>query len=425
MSINQNNIADFITYLFRKRKQAEPPHELINNWSRLSNEEIQLELTGLFQHWGLSESDKKSEINSFLKERLFTPQPATLPQSSAMPNTNTNSNTAHYDRTSEVDDIRRPSLQQQKNVRKSRFFPKILATIIVLLLIGLVYKYIAFTKLADVYTITDNVSVRNENKKIVARMDLYNDRKDSTSFQKLKAVDKETYMRAIDNSDNLYPCRKVYLNDPSFIQFLLGNSGDVGYVNTNYVVDNKKEFELYQTVFKEVKNNKTENTALKATYRKVIVGAMVQNESTQNLYIDLHEGNLTKATVGATYGIVKQTIKNGTQYVVIAGLSDGNYYRFEGDVQSNYYNPPTLVNTIDDDGNTQTLKGAYRFINKGGNTFLYDCLTNSTTNYQLTKDGDGKIYQFQYESPSLLDTLFGTGNSDSTRDSEPESDSGM
>ena len=80
MSINNNNIADFISFLFRKRKGTEPPQELLDRWKALSNDEIGIQLSGLFQSWGLTDEDKRMEINTYFKETLFTPKPATQQQ---------------------------------------------------------------------------------------------------------------------------------------------------------------------------------------------------------------------------------------------------------------------------------------------------------------------------------------------------------
>src|SRR6218665_2367943 len=75
MSITQNNVADFITFLFKKRKGQEPPAQLLDGWRALSNDEIAAQLNGLFQSWGLTEEDKRMEINAFFKETLFTTRP--------------------------------------------------------------------------------------------------------------------------------------------------------------------------------------------------------------------------------------------------------------------------------------------------------------------------------------------------------------
>ncbi len=59
------------------------------------------------------------------------------------------------------------------------------------------------------------------------------------------------------------------------------------------------------------------------------------------------------------------------------------------------------------DKETQPLKGAYRFMNKdGGKIMLYDCLTNTTTNYEADKDGNGRITAFVYKAPSLIEEIF-------------------
>lgn len=392
MSINKNNVAPFITYLFKKRRGAEPPQQLLDGWSALNNEEIATQLSGLFQSWGLTDEDKRMEVNAFLKESLF---------GNAKPETVSNH-------------VVLPPIDTQTKVNNNPPKPRkniwlrggMVLAIILAIYVG--YQFLAYKNLDWIYTITDNVSVRNEQKEVVARMDLFALENGTPSYQKLIAADKEIYNRSIDNSDKLYPCRKVYLTDFGFWDFLIGKNVAYGYVNNNYIVDNEKEYKLYQTVFKEVKNNKAENTALKAVYRKVIIGSMSLEASLENLYIALHEGNLPKAAINSTYGIVKQTLKNNAQYVIIAGLSDGNFYRFEGDIQSNHFSNPVQVLQKDMEGNEKVLTGAFRFANTGDDIALFDCLTKSITNLVAIKDGDGKFARFEYKAPTILEQIFGT-----------------
>lgn len=390
MSITQSNIADFITFLFKKKKGQEPPAQLLEGWKALSNEEIATQLNGLFQSWGLTEEDKRMEINAFFKETLFatkpTQQPARKPPVVIQP--------------------QQPAIAPFTITKKRKKWPYYLLAILIIAGAYIGYQYMAFSSMQYVYTITDNVSVRNEAKDIVARMDLFEVRGNTPSFQKLKAVDNKIYPRAIDESEKTYPCRKVLVKEVTFFDYLLHKSANTGYVNTNYVVDSDKEFNLYQTAFKEVKNNRAENNGLTAIYRKIIIGSMGMDNTTDNKYIALHTSGVPRASINATYGIIKQTIKENIKYVIIAGLSDGYYYSFEGDVRSNSFTEPQQIMVTNADGESKPLSGAYRFMNKDNKIILYDCVLNAATNYEAEKEGSGKITAFKYEAPSLLEQIF-------------------
>jgi hypothetical protein len=411
MSINQSNIADFIRYLFKKRKGTEPPQQLLESWAKLNNDEIGTQLSGLFQSWGLSDEDKRMEINAFLKETLFAPKPAQqqsqpLPQKPvtvAVPPSNA-----------------LPPRLSDAPVKKKSVLPKAIGLLAAVLILGfLCFKYIAYANTKFLYTITDNVSIRDDNNKVVARMDLFPAPGSTPSFQKLKALDDQIYYKSIDNSGQLFPFRKVLLKEGSFISYLFGQNKEVGYVNTNYVVDNVKEFDLYQTAFKEVKNNKAENEDLKAIYRKIIIGSLGMDPGTGQKFIALHTNSIPKSAVNATYGIIKQPIKNNVKYNIVAGLSDGFYYSFLGDIQSNEYTSPQKVMMIDANGETKPLAGAYRFINKDGRIALYDCMTNSVTNYLSQKDANGNIGSFVYEAPEILNDSLQSGDAPPADTSAP------
>lgn len=394
MSINKSNIADFIRYLFKKRKGTEPPQPLLDSWATLSNDEIAAQLSGLFQSWNLTDEDKRMEINAFLKESLFTPKPAA-------PQTKTTVVVPPSNPTTTI-----PSFEQKKKKGSVAFRIGAVALVIILAFLG--YKYVAFKNTKYLYTITDNVSIRNDNNEVVARMDLFPAQGATPSFQKLKALDNEIYYKSIDNSGQLFPFRKVLLKEGSFLSYLFNQNKEVGYVNTNYVVDNVKEFDLYQVAFKEVKNNKEENADLKAIYRKIIIGSMSLDPGTEQKFITLHTNSIPKSAVNATYGIIKQSIKTNVKYNIIAGLSDGSYYSFIGDIQNNEYTAPQKIMMIDADGESKPMAGSYRFINKDGRIALYDCMTNSVTDYKSQKDANGNISSFVYEAPSVIDDTIDT-----------------
>ncbi len=388
MSITRNNIGDFITYLFRKRKGQEPPAQLIEGWKALSNDAIANELSGLFRSWGLTDEDKRMEINAFFKETLFQHKTQQQQAPKVIPVA-----------------VAQQPLNPFSKKKKRKVWPLALVAVIVILGSYVGYQYMAFSGMNYLYTITDNVQVRDEEKNVVARMDLYTVPGSIPSFQKLKAVDKEIYYRSIDNSDNKYPFRKVLLKEGSFLSYLFGRNKEVGYVNTNYVVDNVKEFDLYQTAFKEVKNNKAENADLKAIYRKIIIGSMSQDGDTENKYIALHTSGIPRSATDATYGIIKQTIKENVKYILVAGLSDGYYYSFEGDIKNSDFTAPQKIMITNADKQTQPLKGAYRFMNRDGKIILYDCLTNKPTDYEAEKDNNGRISSFVYNAPNLLEQI--------------------
>ena len=170
-------------------------------------------------------------------------------------------------------------------------------------------------------------------------------------------------------------------------------------MNTNYVVDNYNEFRLYQTAFKEVKNNKAENTALKAIYRKVIIGSMGLDPDMTDKYIVTHTENLPRAAVDRTYAVLKQTIVDNIKYVIIAGLSDGYYYRFEGDIKENKFVAPEKIEVINGNSDPVPLGGSYRFFNIGRSAYLYDCKANLPLNFEAVEDSNGKIHAFEYKLP--------------------------
>lgn len=395
MSIAQNNIAEFITYLFRKRKNQEPPAALLEGWKALSNEEIEIQLDGLFASWGLGEAEKKQEINAFFKETLFAAKPKVIPQTTAQP------------------PLPPPPVRPQPAVpvappqRRTKRRSLWIVLVIVLLLAGYTgYQYTNYARASYIYTITDNVSVRNDAKEIVARLDLFEVKSNIPSYQKMKAVDDKIYYRAIDNTDKTYPCRKVLLQEGNFFSYLFNRSGLFGYVNTNYVVDNVKEFNLYQTAFKEVKTNKAENADLKALYRKIIIGSMSLDGDMANKYIAIHAAGIPKSALDASFAVIKQPVVENVKYVIIAGMSDGYYYSFEGDIKNNNFKAPEKIMVINAEGQTLPLSGNYRFMNKDDKIILYDCVRAAATNYEAKKDSNGQITAFEYKEPTLLEQIF-------------------
>lgn len=66
MNINQENIVSYINYLFKKNNNTDAPHEIIQSWQTLTNEEIQIHLKNLYQHWNLPPNEANLLEQEFL-----------------------------------------------------------------------------------------------------------------------------------------------------------------------------------------------------------------------------------------------------------------------------------------------------------------------------------------------------------------------
>lgn len=389
MKITKQNIADFITYLYQNRKQQIPPKELLHRWQALSDDEIDRQLTGLFASWGMTEQNKQDQIIAFYRRSLYSPAPEVLTTSTPA--------SAHSVPPQEVNP---PALTPMQRTSRTKWPLWIALSVLLIASIFLGVKYMQFSNLDYIYTITDNVSVRNEDKDIVATMDLFEVKKAIPSYQKLKVFDKKIYYRSIDNSDTKFPFRKVIVGNADFWDFMFRQNDITGYVNTNYVVDNQNEFNLYQNAFKEVKANKMENANLKAIYRKIIIGSMGMDPTLSDKYIVTNTANLSRTVIDKTYAIIKQTIIENVKYVIIAGLSDGNYYKFEGDIKENVFAAPQRVEVDNGIDGSVPLTGSYRFYNKDKQIYLYDCKANLPLSFVAVRDNKGYLHAFEYIPPA-------------------------
>ncbi len=95
--------------------------------------------------------------------------------------------------------------------------------------------------------------------------------------------------------------------------------------------------------------------------------------------------------------MIKQPVVENVKYVIIAGMSDGYYYSFEGDIKNNNFSPPQKIMVINAEGQTLALSGNYRFMNKDNKIILYDCITSAPTNYEAKKDAKGKNNGFRVQ----------------------------
>lgn len=376
MNINSSNIIDFIKYLYQKRLNQEASTEVLDSWSGLNDAEVQQYLAELFKTWNYSDAEAEAEIRQFLAGRNTAvpvqTAPVQQPAAQAAPAGNPN----------------RPYTPASAPAKKSSK-TWLLLLIIPLLGIGafLLYKFKQFKSLSYLYVTTDNVTIRDIEGNQLGRMDIY---PTANSVSYLRTTDKKAYN--IKVGDKMYACRKVVFDSTSFKDYLFNNPKAFGYVNENYVIDDKDNFLVYRNVFREINNAKNESTGLTSPFRKVIVGSIKQAPALQKLYIVNTCSNSNK-----TYtSLIKQTLKNNI-YGVVAQLSDGGYYIFYGNPETDSYEPPrplkyktAYTEAYTDLKNDNTL---FKFAND--TYFLFNC-DGSAKEYYTKFDNAGKIEYAKY-----------------------------
>lgn len=377
MQIHSNNITTFIQYLYRRRLSQEASPEVLQSWSGLHDAEVQQYLKELFQSWNYSEEQVQKEIQDFYASH-GNPAPASPAQTR-----------------SEVP-VQKPSATPASApVRNMTAAPKRSSkTWIVLLLLPLLaasvyvlYRYKQFKGMHYLYVTTDNVTIRDIEGKAIGRMDIY---PTASSVSYLRTTDNRSYQVKVN--DKMYACRKVVFDSTSFSDYLWNKPEAFGYVNENYVIEDKDNFLVYRNVFKEINNVKNESATLTSPFRKVIVGSIRQNPELQQLYIVNTCNNNNK-----TYSsLIRQTLKDNL-YGVVAQLSNGGYYMFYGNPETNTYEAPkplqyktAYTDTYTDLKNDNTL---FKLVN--GTYFLFNC-DGSAKEYYTTFDNTGRIGYLKY-----------------------------
>lgn len=408
--IPKEYIVPFIAQLYKERKHEDAPAALLYNWSQVPDNEIDNKLSQLFQHWGMSDREKSLAIDRFLDKVMAKPSAATLES-----NIPVQKPTA-TDFISE-ESIARPYTAANNYSERKRVSPFVWILVFVIFAIGgfLGVRYMQYASLSYVYAITENITVRDAKGNAVARMDLY-EKSDpqATSYSMLRAMDDKVYYMQYAGMDKEYPNRKVMMDSVGFWDYLFKGNEIAHYVNTNYVVNDKAEFDLYQTVFSDVKKLQSDNKNLVAVQRKVIVGSMAKDPLFKNKFISTNQKGMPTNQLPKTQSIIVQELKANQHYVIVAGLDDGNYYRFEGDIKSNDYKAPQLMYKVKD-GNKEPLNGQYRFGKVANVWALYDVKIKTLTHYEIRQDADNKYAYFEYNEPepisisnpidSLIDTI--------------------
>lgn len=371
-SINKENIIPFIAQLYRERKQAEAPQALLESWAHLPDEEIDRNLAGLFESWGMGQAERERAIDRFLASR----------RSPIMPQTSGTTDT-------------------QPTSRKSTPI-WVWGFVALVLLVGgyFGFQYIQYASLDRVYAITENIMIRDAQGKEAARMDLFPKTQSAfKSYNSLRVLDSEIHFVQPQGSDKEYPTRRVLLDEATFSDFLFRKDESAHFVNINYIVNDKREFDLYQNAFKELQEVPSDNAGLLAAYRKVIVGSMVQQSDLQGRHLLARAQNLNTTLQKNTSSYVLIENQKGKLYTIIAGLDDGKYYRFAGDISTNTFLKPEPVMVQTPDGQVGELTGNYRFVKNGNEWKLFNTDDKKATDYFLSVDQN---YLFVYRDPAIL-----------------------
>lgn len=399
MPINQHNIVRFIAQLYQEKKGKEAPSELLNSWANLSDEDINRNLSGLFESWGMSPTEKDIIVNKFLEKEHLQSRPAFNPN-----------NFQQIPQQTDVSSHSTSTVSSSK-IRKKRSVLTLLLILPFAVLAGYVaYKYVAYNALNRVYAITQNIAIRDAEGKMVGRMDLYPDSL-LQSVSSLRALDNSIYYIQPEGSTKEYPSRKLISDTLSFRDYLFNRTVEL-FVNVNYLVDDKKEYNLYANAFQDIQNVDKDNNQLNASIRKVIVGSMVITQNMEDKYIPTYSEGLNKNIISITSNLVIQSFNNDQEYVIIAPLSDGFYYKFEGNLKTNSFKPLTQISLIDENKNQIPLTGSYRFIQSEGVWKLYDVQSKSSTYFELKKDAQSRFTHFEYTptyeistEPTLINKL--------------------
>ncbi|MBL7703959.1 MAG: hypothetical protein JNM21_00300 [Taibaiella sp.] len=382
MEVNGKNITGIIKYLYEKRLNQAASEEVLQSWSNLTDPEARMHLNQLFQTWGYTQEQVDAELQQYFSDSATPDLNSTIapltgntppPQQQAAPYT-----------TQQQSPPRQPL--PQKKARSSGWLWIILLP---LLAAGayVIYKFQQFKNLHYLYVTTDNVSIRDHEGNNIGRMDIFASG-NSVSF--LRTTDINTYPIKVGN--NIYQCRRVIFDSTAFTDFLFNKPEAFGYINENYVIDDKDNFIVYRNVFQVINGVKNENASLTSPFRKTIVGSIRQNPAMKDLYI-MNACNNGDKTYSALI-----TIKNKEDiHQVVALLSDGKYYIFSGNPTKQEYEAPQpfqyKVPGIEQLNPYQNDNLLFRYVNK--TYFIFDC-NGTARDYYTVLDNKGLIDYAKY-----------------------------
>jgi hypothetical protein len=370
--INQNNIKDFISYLFQKKNRHDAPIEVLQSWNDIPEAEIMTHLKTMTQQWGWDDVKLNNEILAFIQYKTSVSQKS---NTTFIPKNNSYTNQSII------------SKSKQRNNKWIYF-------VLIPILIGIGYisfQYYNFINLYRLYTITDNVAMRDENGNTVGRMDVLTNIK--TSLSSLRAMDNTVYNIQVGNDDKISESRKLLLDDATFKDYLTKNKEKIVYVNKNYLTENENYNNIQKSVFADINHNALELKNITSNMRKVIIGSLSQNTNLQGLKI----ANTCNNKSSEYTSILKHTLNDDKTIVIICKMSDNNYYKFKGIPDENTYFVPekVLFKMPHDSTLTELSNTNFLFKKINGRYFVYDC---NKTNFDVysTFDNKGDITYFNW-----------------------------
>lgn len=380
MEVNGSNITGIIKYLYEKRLNQAASEEVLQSWSNLSDPEARMHLNQLFQTWGYTQEQMDDELRQYFSGTTG----AIVPGAQAPPAGNVPIQQQAPAYTAQQVPPAQPVQQ-----KKSRSGSWIWIILLPLLAAGgyVLYKFQQFKNLHYLYVTTDNVSIRDHEGNNIGRMDIFA-ANNSVSF--LRTTDINTYPIKVGN--NVYQCRRVIFDSTAFTDYLFNKPEAFGYVNENYVIDDKDNFIVYRNVFQVINGIKNENASLTSPFRKTIVGSIRQNPAMKELYIMNACNNSDK-----TYDALITNKNKDEVHQVVALMSDGKYYIFSGNPAKQEYEAPKpfqyKVPGADQLSPYQNDNFLFRYVNK--TYFIFDC-NGTPRDYYTVMDDKGLIEYAKY-----------------------------
>lgn len=381
MEVNGRNITGIIKYLYEKRLNQAASEEVLQSWTNLTDPEARMHLNQLFQTWGYTQEQIDDELKQYFS--------GTNGSNVSTPPAPPAGNTPPPQQQAPAYTTQQAPPRQPVQQKKSRSNSWIWILLLPLLAAGgyVLYKFQQFKNLHYLYVTTDNVSIRDHEGNNIGRMDIFA-ANHSVSF--LRTTDINTY--PIKVGDNVYQCRKVLFDSTAFTDYLFNKPAAFGYVNENYVIDDKDNFIVYRNVFQVINGIKNENASLTSPFRKTIVGSIRQNPAMKELYIMNACNNGDK-----TYDALITNKNKNEVHQVVALMSDGNYYIFSGNPTKQEYEAPKpfqyKVPGADQLSPYQNDNFLFRYVNK--TYFIFDC-NGTPRDYYTVMDDKGLIEYAKY-----------------------------
>lgn len=381
MEVNGRNITGIIKYLYEKRLNQAASEEVLQSWSNLTDPEARMHLNQLFQTWGYTQQQIDDELKQY-----FSGTPGSNVSNPTVPPAG---NTPPPQQQAPAYTTQQTPPVQPVTPKKSRSKSWTWVLLLPILAVGgyVLYKFQQFKNLHYLYVTTDNVSIRDHEGNNIGRMDIFA-ANNSVSF--LRTTDINTY--PIKVGDNVYQCRRVLFDSTAFTDYLFNKPAAFGYVNENYVIDDKDNFIVYRNVFQVINGIKNENASLTSPFRKTIVGSIRQNPAMKELYIMNACNNGDK-----TYDALITNKNKDEVHQVVALMSDGKYYIFSGNPTKQEYEAPKpfqyKIPGSDQLSPYQNDNFLFRYVNK--TYFIFDC-NGTPRDYYTVMDDKGLIEYAKY-----------------------------